>query len=1083
MPVVHQLRILHLEDSPRDAELIQGQLSAGGLDFQVVHVENKEQYLEALAKENYDLILVDYNMPGYDGASALRLALNVHPFVPVIMVSGDIGEETAIACLHAGATDYILKQRSARLLPAIHRALAESREKARGRAAYAALRETAAQLEQAQTVARLGSWTFNMATNQYVCSAQTFSIYGLEPRAQLKSEDFLACVHLDDRKYVHAAWLALVQEARQYDVVFRIVVKGAERWLHERAVAERADDGQPVRVVGMSQDVTEREHDRISLAAAEHFLRAVLSALPDRIMVLDSNSHIIKANRAWREFATQIGVAASDFQQGSSYLALCEQAARRGMEGGVVTAGLVAKLIDGQLVEGSAEYSADLPNGETRKYLCRGKRFQHDEQLCFVVAHTDITDRVKAEEQLLRMNTELEGIVKARTAELVQARDQAEQANRAKSEFLAAMSHEIRTPMNGVIGMIDVLQQSSLRSDQIEMVDVVRDSGLSLLSIIGDILDYSKIEAGRLDVERIPMHVGEIAEQVCAILDRIAQKSDIELTLFVDPTIPAEMLGDPNRLRQVLVNLLGNAIKFSRGHISRARVQLRAEVAERNAERVVVHFSVSDNGIGMDSATLGRLFTPFTQADASTTRRYGGTGLGLAISRHLVELMGGRIDVQSAPGSGSVFNVQLPFTPSEPERVVDESFAGIRGLACIAVGAKDGLADDIATQLVDAGAVVYREPDLAGAGQHANNRPAGVEVWIVDAGDQPPSTETLRAAAHVRPELDVRMVIVAVERGQRRKPRRVANDIVVVDGNVLRRKTLLTAVAAAAGRGSLDSPADAGGRGTAQATLLSREETLRQGRLILVVEDNETNQKVILAQLRTLGFVADVAGDGREALQRWSECAYGLVLTDLHMPEMDGYQLTAAIRAAEGDARRTPIIALTANTVMGEGDRCREAGMDDYASKPLPLADLKSLLDIWMPATGRAPESLAAPAAAPPQDAAAVGPVDVGVLKQLVGDDATVIREVLQDFRASAANIVADLRAACAAREPQPAGAAAHKLKSSARAVGALSLGELCANMERAGKSGDGAALYAQLPALEAEMSAVDAEIARYLAR
>jgi CheY-like chemotaxis protein/HPt (histidine-containing phosphotransfer) domain-containing protein len=264
--------------------------------------------------------------------------------------------------------------------------------------------------------------------------------------------------------------------------------------------------------------------------------------------------------------------------------------------------------------------------------------------------------------------------------------------------------------------------------------------------------------------------------------------------------------------------------------------------------------------------------------------------------------------------------------------------------------------------------------------------------------------------------------------------------------------------------------------------LLSRQETLRQGRLILVVEDNETNQKVILAQLHTLGFVADVAADGREALQRWSECAYGLVLTDLHMPEMDGYQLTAAIRAAEGGARRIPIIALTANTVMGEGDRCREAGMDDYASKPLPLADLKSILEKWMPAAAAAPESPADSAADPPQGVAANTPVDVSVLKRLVGDDAAVVREVLQDFRVSAAKINADLRAACASRQPQAAGAAAHKLKSSARSVGALALGELCATLERAGKSGDAAALYEQLPAFETEMSAVDAAIARFLA-
>src|SRR5262249_41975308 len=209
--------------------------------------------------------------------------------------------------------------------------------------------------------------------------------YGLAPRPFLATGDFLTTVHPEDCHYVERSWEAVVQEGRPYDLVFRVVVDGVQKWVHERGVLERDDAGQPVRVVGMTQDVTEREQDRVSLAAAEHFLRAVLSALPDRVIVLDSQSRIIKANRAWREFAGQLGVNANDFQKGNSYLALCEQAASRGMEGGMVTASLVSKLIAGQLLQGGAEYNAILPSGESRRYLCRGKRFQHDEQLCFVV--------------------------------------------------------------------------------------------------------------------------------------------------------------------------------------------------------------------------------------------------------------------------------------------------------------------------------------------------------------------------------------------------------------------------------------------------------------------------------------------------------------------------------------------------------------------------------------------------------------------------------------------------------------------------------------------------------------------------
>ena len=731
MPGVDSIRILHLEDSPRDAELLQSQLAAGGLACEVVLVDSKQRFEAALAGEGFDVILVDYNIAGYDGRAALQLTQQSRQSAPVIVVSGTLGEEAAVECLQLGATDYVLKQRSARLIPAVRRALAEAAERSRRRLAEVDLREATIQLERAQAVAQLGSWTFDVARDRFLCSAEAYRIYGLTPGTPLVIEDFLACAHPNDHKYVDRSWRAALLGDRPYDLVYRIRVGDAEKWVHERAEMTHDDAGRVVHVVGMVQDVTERERDRSALVASEHFLRATLSALLDPIVVLDSEGRILKTNQAWREYAGPNKLPAAHAEEGADYLGVCDRAAANGVAEAAAAAQLIRDLISGHRLNGGFEYDCHSPH-EERWFLCRGTRFQSGEHTHVVVTHTNITARRQAEEALRKLNAELEEIVRARTLglelanaalsskeeeirsivdsllscvisindqgiivsasaavrellgyspaevigqnvsvlmpephhsahdgyldryyrtgearimganrefeglhkdgtripvelsvnqytvagkrqftgilsdsrermrilnELKLARDQAEKANRAKSEFLAAMSHEIRTPMNGVIGMIDVLHLTNLGGDQFQMTELMRESAYSLLTIINDILDYSKIEAGRLSVERIPMRVEEVVEHACVILDRAAQQADVQLALYIDPAIPKLVLGDPNRLRQVLFNLVSNAIKFSRGRTG--RVWVRALLPECNTERATLEFRVTDNGIGM----------------------------------------------------------------------------------------------------------------------------------------------------------------------------------------------------------------------------------------------------------------------------------------------------------------------------------------------------------------------------------------------------------------------------------------------------------------------------------------------------
>ena len=695
----------------------------------------------------------------------------------------------------------------------------------------------------------------------------------------------------------------------------------------------------------------------------------------------------------------------------------------------------------------------------------------------------EVEERRVAQQEVMRLNQDLEQRVLGRTAqlessnrELAVATDAAERANRAKSAFLATMSHEIRTPMNGVIGMVEVLAHSRLSESQADAVRTIRASAFSLLGIIDDILDFSKIEAGRLELERAPVALPDLIESVCDTLLPVAIDKDVELNLFISPRVPDMVWSDATRLRQVLFNLAGNAIKFGAGRPQqRGRVSIRVDVTE-NPARLVLRFA--DNGIGMAPETLAHLFSSFTQAEVSTTRRFGGTGLGLAICKRLVTLMNGEIHVQSVLGEGSIFTVTLPFEVADSGG--RRHGPDVTELDCVVVGADEN-ADDLRAYLEHAGARVHRVPDLEAAVHTASALVRA--VVIQNTQRETPSPNALHAAFAAAP--DVRHLLIA--RGWGRRARMAATDVVTLDGNCLRRTSLLRAVAVAAGRASPEVLHNSGDEvAAAEPTAPTNAQARAQGRLILVAEDDEVNQKVILRQIEVLGHAAEIAENGGEALRLWRTGDYALLLTDLHMPGMDGYTLAETIRREEVQRETTwrdrmPILALTANALRGEAMRAQAAGMDEYLTKPLQLNLLKAALTKWLPRAGA--DTMPAELQIEPDGAQTTQVVDVAVLQSLVGDDPQIVHRFLASYRAAAERLALEMLTARGVDDIRQIGAIAHKLKSSSRSIGALALGDLCAELENACRSGTREEVSRGIVQFEAALRHVDARIVSLLAR
>ena len=771
-------------------------------------------------------------------------------------------------------------------------------------------------------------------------------------------------------------------------------------------------------------------------------LRTVFDLLPDLIFVKDLNSRYVLVNRATAEFmgASSPGQIIGKFEHDFFDSAAADATVAEDQR--IFSSG--ESLVDIEKVERNSA-GAEFWMSTTKVPM----RNSAGEILGLVGVSRDITERKRAQTDLLK------------------AKESAETANRVKSEFLANMSHEIRTPMNGVLGMTELLLDTTLDALQRDYVETIRDSGNSLLTVINDILDFSKVEAGKLELEHIDVDLRDTFEDVARLLSIQAHAKGLELTAQIDAKIPHLVKGDAGRIRQVLVNLAGNAIKFT----VKGEVSLEIKVLESGDNGTRVRCEVRDTGIGIPADRLHALFEPFTQLDTSTTRRYGGTGLGLSIVRRLVELMGGETGVESVEGEGSLFWFTAHFAPViDTPHLAHPAPASIKGRRVLVV-------DDNATnRKVLMGQLLL----------------CGVEPVSACSADE--ALALMRQASAVGRPYDMALLDYLMPDCDGAELGR----IIVKDETIKSTRLILLTSSGQRGDGQLFADIGFAGyllkpvtqRDLIQCLILVLASTAdswhmhsqpivtrhalraQRGRTrnrILLAEDNLVNQKVALRLLEKLDYLVSVVADGLAAVAAWQSGNFDLILMDCQMPQMDGYTATREIRKLEDGKARIPIVALTAHAMKGEQERCLAAGMDDYLSKPIDRIKLDACLDRHLSGASAAVSMRAIQESAVLADIAK-DPVDWGTLLESVDGDEAFALDLANTFIATSDQELAAITRALNTGDGAAVRDSAHALKGAGANLHASAATLAAAQLEAAAGSGEEADISALADKLATEV-------------
>jgi PAS domain S-box-containing protein len=827
-------------------------------------------------------------------------------------------------------------------------------------------------------------------------------------------ELFVKVVHPDDRERVLAEHRRTRETGELFSMEYRMVARdGSVHWFLDEARVIRDQTGQPMFHHGFLLDITERKELEDALRRGEAELRrqkeyyeSLLVLSPTAIVTVDFDGNVTSWNPAAEKL---FGYAR-------------EEAIGRQIDD------LVARSDE---VRGEA-HDLDEQVGAGREVRLSTRRTRKDGSLVDV--------DVRAGPIFVGGEQVAACALYHDTSELLRAQRAAEAATEAKSAFLATMSHEIRTPLNAVIGMTELLLGTNLSAEQRGFADVIRTSGDALLMIINDILDFSKIEAGKLELERQPFSLRDCVESALDIVAAGAAAKGLDIACLVDPDAPDAVVGDAMRLRQIAVNLLTNAVKFTdRGEVVLNVASVRVAESDGGGDVHELRFAVTDTGIGIPAERIDRLFESFSQVDVSTTRRYGGTGLGLAISKRLSELMGGDMWVESEVGKGSTFHFAVRMEATARTATTRGDAEVLRGKRLLVVDDNAANREVVKRHALSWG-MLPRDTGLPRQALEWVRRGDPFDVALLDM--QMPDVDGVMLAREIQSLLDVKTlpVVLLTSLGRRSEG---SDSSVAFAGRLtkpIKASQLYEALVGALG-------AETGAAAEDRAPPFEGEEgsTERAPLRILVAEDNAVNQRLALLLLEKLGYSADVARNGVEAVEAVRSQSYDVVLMDVEMPDMDGLEATRRIHGQRHSGRPPRIIAVTANAMQGDRDECLAAGMDDYLPKPIRLEELDAAL--------RRSEPRAAASHAPPPHRADV--LDARALEQLraIGG-AEFVGELAGTFLAETPSLIDALRRACVEGDAQELRREAHTLKTHGRTFGADVLADVCQQLEMLAAAG-----------------------------
>jgi PAS domain S-box-containing protein len=937
-------------------------------------------------------------------------------------------------------------------------------------------------LSESQSIAHIGSWSWDLASGTSVLqwSPETYRLHGVSPDTFVPSGETLpSLIHQDDRASMQA-WLGacLAGEAPPALEFRALLPDGGIRYVYAHGSLVRDAENKPIRMVGIAQDITERKLAEAELREERRKKEAVLADLFENAPVgyreLDKDGVVRRVNAAQ---CALLGYHADEILGRSVWDAVAEadrevsrEAFRRKLSGEQPLTPVRRRYVRRDGAEMLLEIHDRLVRSETGEV--QGMRS----------ALLDVTEAAQAEERIARYLLELEAAGEgqekhaAELARMVEElgleKERAEAATRAKSEFLANMSHEIRTPMNGVIGMTGLLLDTELNDEQRRYGEIVRASGESLLGVINAVLDFSKIEAGKLDLETLDFDLQGLLDDFAATLAVQAHQKGLELFSSADPAVPTLLRGDPGRLRQILTNLAGNAVKFTQ----KGEVAVRASLVEESETECLLRFSVRDTGIGIPADKIRLLFAKFSQVDASTTRKYGGTGLGLAISKQLAEMMGGEVGVESAAGQGSEFwfTVRLGKQP-EGARTQICLRVDLRGVRALIVDDNATSREILTTRMTFWGMRPSEAEDGPGALQalyRALEEGDPFRVAVIDMRTPGMDGETMGRTIQADERLAGTRMVMLTSIGFRGDARYFEEiGFAAYATKPIRPVELMGMLSLA-----LTERSGTGPEARSIATRHSAREKLNpfagRNARILLVEDNITNQQVALGILKKFGLRADAVADGAEAVKALESIPYDLVLMDVQMPVMDGLEATRQIRSPESGVPNhdVPVIAMTAHALQGDRERCIEAGMNDYVSKPVSPRTLAEVLARWLPEKKdelEVPDAEETPPPVLPSSAPLVFD-RAGMLERLM-DDEDLVRVVTESFLDDVPRQIEALRRYLDAWDAPGAERQAHSIKGASSNVGGEALRALAFEMEKAGKAGDLGSVAARMDDLEHE--------------